>query len=131
MSFFTAYWVLATINRRLYILNRLKRQGLDSLDVSVVFNVIVTPKLLYACQTVSRFLSSSDLRRLQALLKSLSSSTKLRVNISESFLMNVIIVCSNRLCRVLIIACINYCLLGELLNKDHCELKVVRMLSSL
>lgn len=60
--------VLSTISQRMYLLNRLKRQGLDSFGLQVVFNAVIISKLTYACQAFSGFLSSSDLSRLQSVL---------------------------------------------------------------
>lgn len=60
--------ILAVVNQRFYLLNRLRRQGLDPFGLSVVFNALIISKLLYACQAFSGFLSASDLCRLQTSL---------------------------------------------------------------
>jgi hypothetical protein len=68
--------VLSTISQPMYLLNRLRRQGLDSFGLHVVFNALVISKLTYACQAFSGFLSS-DVCRLQA---SLNKATKIKLS---------------------------------------------------
>jgi hypothetical protein len=63
--------VLSTVNQSFHLLNRLRRLGLDSFDLSVnVCNVLVLviSKLTHGYQAFSGFLSSSELCRLQAYL---------------------------------------------------------------
>lgn len=72
--------VLSTINQRFYLLNRLRRQGLDSFGLNVVFNALVISKLTYACQAFSGFLSSSDLCRLQT---SLNKAYKYKLSLTR------------------------------------------------
>jgi hypothetical protein len=56
--------VLATVNQRFHLLNRLRRQGLNSFGVKVVFNAVKIPKFVYAChQAFPEFLCASDLSR--------------------------------------------------------------------
>jgi ribonucleases P/MRP protein subunit RPP40 len=60
--------VLSIVNQRLYLINQLQKQRLDSNGLNIVFNSLVSSRLTYACQAFSGFLSEFDLNRLQSCL---------------------------------------------------------------
>ena len=60
--------VLSIVNQRFYLINQLRKQGLDQNGLNIVFNSLVLSRLTYACQAFSGFLSESDLNRLQSCL---------------------------------------------------------------
>jgi hypothetical protein len=61
--------VLSIVNQRFYlIINQLRKRGLDSNGLNIVFNSLVLTRLTYACQAFSGCLSEFDLNRLQSCL---------------------------------------------------------------
>ena len=47
--------VLSIVNQRFYLINQLRKQGLDLNGLNIVFNSLVLSRLTYACQAFSGF----------------------------------------------------------------------------
>ena len=60
--------ILSAVGQRYYLLNQLRRQGLEKQGLDNVFKAIVLAKITYACQSFSGYLSKHDIDRLQACL---------------------------------------------------------------
>ena len=100
--------VLSTVSQRMYLLNRLRRPGLDPCGLNIVFNALIISKLSYACQDYSGFLSSTDIGRLQASLNK-AHKFKLSKMILERYLKAVMFTYVSRFCRIQNIVYTNCC----------------------
>ena len=62
--------LITALNQCFYLLGQLRRQELDMHGLQTVFKSIILSKILYACQSFSGFLSTTDIDRLQSYLPS-------------------------------------------------------------
>lgn len=62
-------YVLRIANQRLYLLNLLRKRGLNQQGLSIIFESIIIARVMYAMPAISGFISAHDLSRINKLFK--------------------------------------------------------------
>ena len=62
-------YVVSLVNRRLYLINQLRKQGLSVKAREVVFHSLIVSRLLYALPAFAGFLSCADIARFNAVFR--------------------------------------------------------------